>query len=293
MNLNTKTKLLVLSIAVLFLTGCLGGPSSGGGTATVQLSLTDTGQSLEAATLGSLRLDGAGSEEISEVWVTITAVHGHRDGGWVKLFDVPEPDPINLMGLRFSKELLGSGSIPAGKYDKVRFEVKENEGGTKWPNYIVINGEPHPLKVPPNKIQVDMDITITTDAMIELVFDVDRKFLVERGNDQGYIANPSKAMRYVKVHEDAYGTIKGEIELPHWVTNWLSIDVKLLRENLPVWQTSLENGMIRFELQSVPPGEYEFTADVIIGDLLNITLRSGTFTVEAGKLSTPRLAGQK
>lgn len=291
MQIKAQVKLLAVTMAMLLLTGCLGGATQSGGTAQIALYFTDTGQSLEPAVLG---VEAAQiGEEITEVWVTITAVYAKHNKGWEKLFDIPaDQGLVNLMDLRFQKELLGGNSIPAGKYTEIRFEVKENEGDHEagWFNYVVVNGQKSPLKVPSTVLKVDMNITLTDGSIVELIFDVDSRFLVERGGDNGYIANPRKAMRFMKSYEIEYGGIMGEIELPAGIDSWLSIDVELVRsrDRHRMWSTKLEDNKLKFEIQGLPPGRYEFRVVVRLMDgTVAIEFETDPITVEAGQFAIP------
>jgi hypothetical protein len=276
---NKSALAAVLILTALLFTGCLGG-SGRDRLAQVEVYLTDTGENMAPAALG---IEAAELDGITGVYVTITSVHGRRGNTWEKLFDVPEElGPVNLMALQFDKALLGSGEIPAGKYKEVRFEFKGNEGD-KLHNYITVNGHDRPLYLPQPDLTLDMDISISGGAAVELVFNIDKSALVIPNPHQSYTFTPEHALHYVRSYKDTYGGISAEIKLPAGVGRLTSINVSLLRDKQVVWQTSLKDGKLSFELQSLPPGNYQLEASVgLFNEILQIKfgpvdIRPGTF----------------
>ncbi len=245
--------------------------------------MADTGSSAQAlATLGLEVLESDG--EIEAVWVTITGIHAKRDGEWEKLGNVSEEQQrINLMDLCFEPELLGAGRLPAGKYTEFRFQVRANDelGGT-LNNYIVVNGEAVPLKIPSNEIKPHINMDIVANTAVQLVFDVDHEQFVDRS--KGTITNPRKMLKFVGLLEEEFGSITGTIKLPEWVSAFLSIDVKVFRTGTagPVWTTSLEDGALTFTIDALLQGEYTIEATVKLLDLPGLTLSAGPFVLEAG-----------
>ena len=85
-----KSRLLVLTLLTLILTGCLGS-SPGTGTAEVGIFVTET------ALNSALNLSAQNTESVEKIWVTVSKVTARVDGRWVTLLQVPEGDGrINL-----------------------------------------------------------------------------------------------------------------------------------------------------------------------------------------------------
>lgn len=273
-----KNKLLVLALITLLFTGCLGG-SPGSGTAEVGLYVTDSGNSVGTMGFETASLD----DEIAEVWITVKSVTARVNNKWVKLFDVPESESkINLRDLHFKQKLLGNSRIPAGKYTEIRFELADGEN-----NYIVFkNGQKAALKVPSNELKPEINITIAKDTVVELVFDVNQDFFIERGNEGSYNVNPRKSLKFVGSFDDIYGSIEGEIVLPEKVEKLIAIDIKLFRTGNPnpIWLTSLQDSKLKFEINTLPEGEYWLEAEVSFFDLATLELRTDPFQIKAGKL---------
>ena len=245
--------------------------------------MADTGSSVES--LSALELEGLEKDgEIEEVWVTITGIHAKRDGKWQKLGDVSkEQQRINLMDLHFQPELLGEGRLPAGTYTEFRFQVEANdEDNGILNNFIVVDGEEVPLKIPSNEIKPHINMDIAEGAVVQLVFDVDHEQFVDRS--KGSITNPRKMLKFVGLLEKHYGSITGKIELPEGVSDILSIDVRLLRTGMdePVWVASLEENVVTFKVDHLLAGEYKLEATLKFSDKVEITLYSPRFFIEVG-----------
>ncbi len=284
MKRSTRTRLLVLSIAVLFLTGCIGGLSSRGGTAKVGVYITDTGIASSLSTQAT-----ALTAEVTEVWVTIIEVEAKIDGKRVKLFDVPEEQQhVNLMDLQFKQELLGGGNLPAGAYKEIRFKVKPNEDEVLH-NYVVVSGEQVALKVPSNELKPDINITIEKDTIVDLVFDVNEKYFSEPNGS--YNANPKKVLRFVESFHEEYGGISGEVKLWPGVSDWLSIEINLFREgqSTPIWHTVLMDDVIQFEIGSLQPGVYRLEAEINFLDIASARLESDPIVLGAGQIRSVSL----
>ena len=273
-----KIKLFALALTVVLFTGCLGSPPSGG-TAEVALYMTASENSTSTMGFETVALD----EEITEIWVTIEAVTAKLNNKWVKLLDVPMSEgKINLMNLQLKQKLLGTANIPAGKYSEIRFELS----GLEQNNYIVFaSGRTAALKVPSNELKPEFQLVIAKDTMAELVFDINQDFLVELGSDGVYNVNPRKALRFVGSFDNLYGSLQGEVVLPDGIEQLLSIQVHLFRlgKHDPIWTTSLQDSKLKFEISTLPAGEYWLEAEVRFLDLASLDLRTDQFRIETGK----------
>lgn len=282
-----KTKLVAVAAVAVLLTGCLGSFFPGGKTATVEVYMTGTGTDPEGSveSLSAMAFESAQfKDEIKEVWVTITEVQARRNDTWENMFNVPEGEgQINLMNLRFREELLGQGTIPAGNYTELRFQLRENGPDEEdWHNYVVLgDGSKVPLKIPSKELKPQMNITVVEGTIDEWAFDVNHKYCTELGYGD-YNCNPRQMLRFMHRHE--YGQISASIELPSELVDWLSVEVQLFRteETEPFWSTILEDGELELSLTSLPPGEYRLDATVQLVDTLTIELSSGLFTIEPG-----------
>lgn len=243
------------------------------------LYMTDSDSASQA-----LQLKAAGQEEeVTEVWVTIEAVSAKVDGKWVTLFEVPKgAGKVNLMDLHFRQQLVGNGSIPAGKYSEIRFELSDSNQD----NYLVLQGGTKvALKVPSNELKPEINISIAKDTFVELVFDVNQSFLVERGSNATYNLNPRKALRFVGSFDDLYGSLQGELVLPEGLDKLLSIQMELYRSGYPtpIWNTSLQENKLKFEITTLPPGQYWLEAKISLLGRAELELRSDPFTIEVGQ----------
>ncbi len=143
-----------------------------------------------------------------------------------------------------------------------------------------------------NELKPHMEITIAAGTTVELVFDVNPKQFANRSG--GYNVNPRQGMIFVESFRNEFGEIVAEIELPINVSEWLSIDVNLFRqgEDLPIWTTSLENGMLKFEINSLLPGEYYLEATLAVGEL-ELILEAGPIIVKAGEIQEVTLLSKQ
>lgn len=239
------------------------------------LSLTETGSSYDA--LGALGTQG--EAEVREIWVTVEKVTARVDGSWVTLFTVPEAQgKLNLMDLRFRQTLLAAGEIPAGKYSEIRFQLKPNA------SYIVFqDGSTAPLQVPSNELKPELNLALAHGTAVELVFNVDLRYLVERGSTGSYNVNPRKALCFLESFQTEFASIKGEIELPDLPEELISIELQLFRvgQETPIWFAVLQNGKLSFEITSLPEGEYRLEAELVfLGG--SLSLKGAPFYLEGG-----------
>lgn len=156
-------------------------------------------------------LTDAPSDDIKEVWVTITGVHVHRDGAWHVLQDFAEsPLELDLLQLRFDSVLLGEALLPAGAYTQLRLIVDDSNTAK---SYVVHrDGSITYLKVPSGAqtgLKVHHRFVVPADGSVELVLDANiLDFVHKAGNSGKYIMNPT-AIRVT--HREASGIITGQV----------------------------------------------------------------------------------
>jgi len=275
---DVKSRLIVCTLLALLLTGCLGG-SGQQGTAEVGVYMVQT----EPA---AYELQAQAGEGIAAVWVNVAKVTARVDGRWVTLVELPEGEgSVNLSDLRYRGRLLGSKTIPAGKIDELRFVLRENKTQGHLYNYVILaDGSKVPLKVPSNELKPQLNLSVTKDSVVELVFGVNLAYFVEKGSDGSYNANPSKALRFLESYLENFASIRGEIVLPAGVDQLLAIELHLWRTGYPhpIWTAHLQDGVLRFEITNLLEGEYRLEASLQLLGTASITLSSGPFYLEAG-----------
>lgn len=173
--------------AILFFGSCSKNESSGGGTAQLDLRLTDA-----PGTFDALYLDIRG-----------VAFHTDADG-WTT-FDAIVPGVYDLLEFRNGVDtLITRTTLPAGKLSQVRFILGEN-------NSIVVDGTEHPLKVPSGeesglKFNVHQELIPDGSYTVWTDFDAARS-IVQTGNGS-YTLKP-----VIRVFTElTNGRIKGVVE---------------------------------------------------------------------------------
>lgn len=177
--------LAVLLTLLVFAAGCslLGGSSStGGGSSVGNLSVF---------------LTDAPTNDLAEVNVTITAVEVHRDGSWHTLNEIEDGLTINLLDLRFTDELLGTATLPAGAYTQIRLIVDDSDIDRS--NVVDTGGTKSPLKVPSGAqtgLKIHHDFTVPAGGTTALTLDANVLEFVHPTGAGFYIVNPT-AVRVV------------------------------------------------------------------------------------------------
>lgn len=193
--LRRRTFLGLILIAALVAAGCAGlAGRSSDRTGKVTVYLTD-----------------APSDEIEQVWVTITGVHVHRDGSWHVLQDYSDaPLELDLLQLRFDSVLLGEALLPAGAYTQLRLIV--DDSATAKSHVVHRDGTITYLKVPSGAqtgLKIHHRFVVPADGSVELLLDANvLDFVHKAGNSEMYIMNPT-AIRVV--HREAAGIITGQV----------------------------------------------------------------------------------
>lgn len=177
---NLKTCALIAGS--LILAGCGGGSGSdNNGSGDVSVAVTDAA------------VDGA-----SSVVVEFTAVELKPNGGNSILFELDEPQQIDLLDVQGSEfePLITSESVPAGKYNWIRLHINDNEcdasgltGNDPSGSYIVLSDSSvEPLHVPSGSqsgLKLNSGFTVAaggqTDVTID--FDVRKSVTAPEGQD--------------------------------------------------------------------------------------------------------------
>jgi hypothetical protein len=156
-------------ILPVFLVGCGGG---GGSTA------ADTRTQRGTLAVSMADAPPAGGPKISSVNITIGRVEANVGGEWTPITSVPQS--FDLLDLAMNEKLLGSASLPAGRYNQVRFfptatTVTDTEGT-------------HPVNIAGAdqtgvKVNLDYEITPETVTTVLLDFNV-AKSIIRQGNGQ-------------------------------------------------------------------------------------------------------------
>lgn len=248
--------------AMLALAGCGGGGSSsgggsfdpGGGTGTLQVSLTDA--------------PACGYDQVN---VTVVGVRVHRsdtaaddDGGWV---DVPLPAPHQASGLRINLLDLTNGALqglgqvvlPAGTYTQMRLLLAANTGNAApYANSVRPSGGAETALSTPSAqqsgLKLKLDATVPAGQVAHVVIDFDAcRSVVKRGNSGKYNLKP--VLSATLLLSDGAG-----MRVVGWVSPLLSngnTRVSLQLGGVPVKATVPDPASGRFELFPVPVGSYD------------------------------------
>lgn len=127
-----------------------------------------------------------GDYNISKVFVNILRVEiGSEARGWEVVND--EPRTYDLLELVDSvTAALGDVVLEAGTYDQIRLILDED-------NYVVADGERHPLKIPSGQqtgIKLDGPFTVETGQVVEITLDFDPQRSIHWNRGQGFMLSP-------------------------------------------------------------------------------------------------------
>ena len=156
---RARTQALVLAGALLLLVGCSssGSPSVSGGTGHLEIHLTDSPIDLS---------------NVTSVDVTITdvlvygGVEGMDDNGGPIILST-HPETFNLLSLTGgATELLASGEVPAGSYQRIRLVISKA-------TLTYTDATTADLKIESGKVDVPIGFQVSTGADMSLVLDFD------------------------------------------------------------------------------------------------------------------------
>lgn len=183
----------VLAALSLLFTGCGGGSSSGDGSA-------GTGSVSGRGTLVVTMADAPPAPAVTAVHVTIDRVEAHMNGEWTPI--PMTPVTLNLLDLTRVETVLGSASLPAGRYNQVRF----------FPSQTTVTDAEgtHEVTIPSAEqtgIKVNVDYEIRPDEITTVLLDFNvHKSLHRQGNGKYHMQPVVPAV--VKVLS---GTITGMV----------------------------------------------------------------------------------
>lgn len=202
---------LVLAVlAISQLPGCGGGGSSTP-TGTLKVGLTD-----------------AQSDSFQNVFVTIKEVRvvplglenaADDDSRLPVIATFANPQPIDILTLRFQQELLGQVVLPAGKYNQVRLILEPNPTGQRDPlNYLTLKTAPT-VKIPlttPSAQQSGLKVLgkfeVKEGIINAILIDFDpNTAIVDRGNGD-YNLKPT-GIRIIQMENllNSFGSLSGTV----------------------------------------------------------------------------------
>jgi hypothetical protein len=137
----------------------------------------------------AIKLVDAPSTEVEEIWVNITRVTAHSpELGWITVSE--DPVSVDLLTIQTQPMLLGVANLPPGNITQLRLYVTPKD------NYVVVNGEKLPLKVPSGsqsgiKIKGPWQMNACERTEVTLDFDGKKSLKVHpKGNGQEWILRP-------------------------------------------------------------------------------------------------------
>jgi len=139
-------RLLIFGLFALLTISCSSDVTSPEQNGTLKLNLTDAPSGYDA------------------VNITFSEISAHIDSDWISV--VGEPITVNLLDYNNGETfLLGSESLPSGKYTQIRLFITEAS--------VTVDGELHSMTVPSDKLKIGPQFTIEDGITYELVIDFD------------------------------------------------------------------------------------------------------------------------
>jgi len=233
-----KLTTIVCVLALLTLAACTKNEeSSGNGTATMSVYLTDDPSPYDAVNI-----------DIQKVEVNASADSSTEDG-WVEL-PMPKKGVFNLLHLRNGLDtLIASGMLPAGKISQLRLVLGAN-------NSVEVAGVSFPLETPSAqqsglKLLINAELTAGIDYKIWTDFDATRS-IVTTGNGK-FLLKP-----VIRVYTKAVsGSISGVV-LPDEANAWI---YALGNANDTIASARPDSLTGNFTIQGLDVGTYSIAVD--------------------------------
>ncbi len=259
---------LILIMVSTALIGCGGGgKSENGSTGTVNLYLTDAPAVFEEVNVN-----------ITKVSISRSSDPETPEGGWITLST--NPVNVNLLDLRFTEQLLGATTLPAGTYHQLRLLI--DSATVKFEH----DDTPQTLIIPSAEqtgIKINLrNLTVSANERVNILMDVNVAEFID--NSSGEYKMRSTAIKVAKT--SLVGKITGKVtnsetNLP--ITNFdVVINVKqgttLITSTLALKEDLNGATAGSFILNNLEPGDYtlEITAP-------SYGTRIETVTVQAGQ----------
>lgn len=258
-----KAAPLALAISVLA-AGC-----GGGGSGSTPSTSTSTGVGRV-----SVALVDAPSPDISALNITIDRVEAHvvnatdlndnDNSHWTKITSVPQS--FDLLDLRTNEAILGSTTLPAGRYTQIRL----------FPSNATVTDATgsHPVTIPSagnTGIKINVDYQIGADQITTILLDFNvNKSLIKTGNGQYRLKPVIPAV--VKVLSgtisgtvtDASGPVNGaEIKAVYAAGSKYAVGTEV--------NTSISDTDGSFKVWALLPGTYDLTVTIPGGAALSKT----------------------
>jgi len=187
-RLNTALACLAL-VTVAVLVACDTGSSSSGGRSGVSVYITDTPLDLTGVHAVNVTL--------SEVFL-YPAQAGSSDEGGIELESGPISLPgdltLNLLDFRNGQEaFVGSQTVPAGSYNRMRLQVvsaelvQDDDNDPATPDLVT------PITVPSGKVDIPVPFTLTAGENLAITIDFDAQASVQVNTTNGtnsYLLRP-------------------------------------------------------------------------------------------------------
>lgn len=181
--LRNQLHFLVLFVAMLVLSGCGGGVTTGSGTFNIFLS--------DAPMVG-----------VESVDIKIDRIDGHLDGEWLQIGGALPM--INLLDLREESMLIASSGMPSGTYTQIRLFISEAS--------ITDASGTHTIRIPSNLqtgIKVNIDATVDENTVTTVLLDFNVQRSVVRQGNGTYLLKPV----IPAVIMNLAGTVSGTVTL--------------------------------------------------------------------------------
>jgi hypothetical protein len=186
--MKTRTPLVLSALTSAALVACSTGSMSGG-QAGVSLYLTDAPLDLTGVSAVNVTISGV---------VLYPSEAGNGDAGGIEMESGPisMPGDLTLNLLDFQNghmTLVGSQTVPSGKYDRVRLQVvsaelvRDDDGDPATPDTVT------PITVPSSKVDVPVPFELTSGESLTITIDFNAQASVQVNTTNGrntYLLRP-------------------------------------------------------------------------------------------------------